>query len=96
MKKEPNKIEKQEIDLREIKTSYDNIEYIYSNQSMIQLSSEDIDFVFGSMQFDCDGQIYKNLTHSIRMSHEHFKKFVQNCNKQLEILEDIKKQENTK
>ena len=48
------------------------------------------------MQFDCDGQIYKNLTHSIRMSHEHFKKFVQNCNKQLEILEDIKKQENTK
>ena len=96
MKKEQYKTEKQEIDLRDIKTSYDNIEYIYSNQSMIQLSSEDIDFVFGSMQFDSDGKIYKNLTHSIRMSHEHFKKFVQNCNKQLEILEDIKKQENTK
>ena len=42
------------------------------------------------MQFDSDGKIYKNLTHSIRMSHEHFKKFVKNCNKQLETLEDIK------
>ena len=76
----------------EIKVDYNDIEYGYSNQTMVQLTSEDVEIIFGEVRLDEKGLPYKKLTSSMRLSHEHFEKFVANCNAQIINLKQLKEE----
>lgn len=74
----------------ELRADYSNTKYEYSNQTMIQLTSEDVEIVFGDIRLDNNGAPYKNISNAIRISHIHFEKFVETCNIQIENLKKLK------
>ncbi|RBQ32424.1 hypothetical protein CRU92_01580 [Arcobacter sp. FW59] len=91
MKKENDKIERCEFSMDSMKFYYDDIEYSYANQSMIQISNEDVQLVFGSVQFDENGEPCQKFTNSIRISHKHFERFVKSCELQMKNIEEVMK-----
>lgn len=76
-------MEKQEVEPR---VTYLNMNKTYSNQSGIQVTENDITLLFGANIINEDGEHVVNMDSFIRMSHEHFEKFVNNCNDTLTFL----------
>ena len=89
-----DKVKKHQIEAR---TVYKNLNEAYANQSAIQLTANDVSILLGSNTFTDDGEHVVNMNTLVRMSHQHFEQFVNNCNETLKVLkEEIEKPKNVK
>ncbi len=71
-----------------IAVNYSELNQSYTNQSSLQLSSEDISMQFGVTSVDENGEPFIKVENLISMSYEHFEKFVDNCNHALKGLNE--------
>jgi len=62
---------------------YSMVKHTYANQSSLQISGEDIALQFGVASIDENGKDFIRIENLIRMSDNHFEKFVENCNNAL-------------
>ncbi len=66
---------------------FSDIKSSYANQSMLQATDDDISMVFGETAFNDDGELKIKFNNSVRMSKNHFRKFMKNCNALLEEMD---------
>lgn len=69
-----------------LSAKFTELKNTYANQSFIQRTDDDVAVVFGETVLDAEGKVFVEFQNSIRMSHNHFEKFVTNCNATLEEL----------
>jgi len=72
-----------------IALDYSNMVQSYSNQSSIQVSSEDISIQFAVSGIDKEGKEVMKVENLVRMSDSHFEKFVINCNNALDSIKKL-------
>ena len=59
---------------KEIAVKYDKLQEMYANQSLLQLSENDLGIGFGTLTLDADGQEVVSLHTMMRLSHSHARK----------------------
>lgn len=81
-----NKISK-----REVSTSFKKLEEKYTNQTLIQVSENDVGIGFGYFTFDENGEELIDMHTMMRMSHGNLRKLYSHLTTVITQMDDIKK-----